>query len=112
VTCWGTGSPKREFLHCDEVADACVFLMEREDATGHINVGTGTSVTIRELAETIQRVVGHRGDIRWDTCMPDGFPEKTMDVGKLTALGWRSTMPLEAGLRDAYAWFKANVVGV
>jgi GDP-L-fucose synthase len=109
VTCWGTGSPRREFLHADEVADACLFLMRQEAVAGHINVGTGTSVTIRELAETIQRVVGHTGEIHWDTTMPDGFPEKTMDVRKLNALGWRSQMALEDGLRDAYAWFRANV---
>lgn len=110
VTCWGTGSPKREFLHSSEVADACLFLLQADGVAGHINVGTGSSVTIKHLAETIQRVVGHTGEILWDTSMPDGFPEKTMDVSKLNALGWRSKMPLEEGLKDAYEWFKANVV--
>jgi GDP-L-fucose synthase len=110
VTCWGTGSPKREFLHSSEVADACLFLLQAEGVHGHINVGTGASVTIKHLAESIQRVVGHTGEIQWDTSMPDGFPEKTMDVSKLNALGWKSKMPLEAGLKDAYEWFKANVV--
>lgn len=110
VTCWGTGSPKREFLHSSEVADACLFLLNADSVSGHVNVGTGSSVTIKHLAETIQRVVGHKGEIRWDTSMPDGFPEKTMDVSKLNALGWKSKMPLEAGLQDAYEWFKANVV--
>ena len=109
VTCWGTGSPRREFLHSDEVADACLFLLGREDVAGHINVGTGRSVTIRELAETIQRVVGHTGEVRWDSSMPDGFPEKTMDVSRLNALGWKSRMSLEVGLRDAYSWFLENV---
>ncbi len=109
VTCWGTGSPKREFLHSSEVADACVFLLESDRVNGHINVGTGSSITIKQLAETIQRVVGHSGEIRWDRSKPDGFPEKTMDVSKLNALGWRAKMPLEDGLRDAYEWFKANV---
>ena len=111
VTCWGTGSPRREFLCSDEVADACIFLLSSEEAKGHINVGTGSSVTIKHLAEAIQRVVGHKGDISWDTSMPDGFPEKTMDVSKLNAMGWKAMVPLEVGLRDAYEWFKANVAG-
>jgi GDP-L-fucose synthase len=111
VTCWGTGTPRREFLHSSEVADACLFLLAEGRASGHINVGTGRSVTIKELAdaETIQRIVGHTGEIMWDTSMPDGFPEKTMDVSKLHALGWSSKMPLEAGLRDSYEWFKSHV---
>lgn len=110
VTCWGTGSPKREFLHSDEVADACLFLLGQDRVEGHVNVGTGTSVTIKELAETIQRVVGHRGKIEWDTSRPDGFPEKTMDVSKINALGWRSQMRLGAGLEGAYEWFLRNAV--
>ena len=110
VTCWGTGSPKREFLHSDEVADACLFLLGRDRVEGHVNVGTGTSVTIKELAETIQRVVGHKGKIEWDTTRPDGFPEKTMDVSKINTLGWRSQMRLESGLESAYEWFLENVV--
>ncbi len=112
VTCWGTGSPRREFLHSDEVADACLFLLAQDRVQGHVNVGTGTSVTIKSLAETIQRVVGHSGEILWDKSMPDGFPEKTMDVAKINAMGWRSTRSLEDGLRDAYSWFKSNVVQV
>ncbi len=112
VTCWGSGTPRREFLHSSEVADACLFLLGEEGATGHINVGTGSSVTIKELAQTIQTVVGHTGEIKWDTSMPDGFPEKTMDVSKLNTLGWKAKMPLEEGLRDAYEWFKANVAHV
>ncbi len=110
VVCWGTGSPKREFLHCDDVADACVFLMEHDgEVPTMVNVGTGTSVTIKSLAETIQKVVGHTGPIEWDTSMPDGFPEKTMDVSRLHGLGWRHRLSLEEGLKDAYGWFQANV---
>jgi len=109
VTCWGTGNPRREFLYSDDVADALVFLMEQESVTGHINIGTGTSVSIRELAETVQRAVGHTGEIVWDTSMPDGFPEKTMDVNKLYNLGWRPKLPLEAGVQQAYAWFRDQV---
>ncbi len=110
VVCWGTGTPKREFLHCDELADACVFLLEQEKVEGHINVGTGKSVAIKDLAETIQRVVGHSGKISWDTSMPDGFPEKTMDVSKINEMGWHAKQPLEDGLRDAYEWFQANAL--
>ena len=109
VTCWGTGSPKREFLHSEEVADACHFLMTQDNVEGIVNIGTGTSITIKELAEMIQRVTGHAGKIEWDTSMPDGFPEKTMDVGKLNAMGWQAKKPLEDGLRETYDWCKANV---
>lgn len=110
VTCWGTGSPRREFLHSDDIGDACTFLLEQESLPHQmVNVGTGFSVTIKELSETIQRVVGHQGDINWDTTKPDGFPEKTMDVSRLHGLGWKHKISLEDGLRDAYQWFVANV---
>ncbi len=108
VTCWGSGNPRREFLHADDIADACVFLMEQPSVKGHVNVGTGKSVSIRELAETIQKIVGHKGEIVWDTSMPDGFPEKTMDVEKLHGLGWRHKISLEDGIRSAYQWFLDN----
>jgi len=110
VTCWGTGSPRREFLHSTDVARACVFLLGHPEIEGHIHIGTGTSVSIRELAETIQRITGHRGEIVWDTSMPDGFPEKTMDVSRLFAMGWRPAFSLEDGIRSAYDWFKVNIV--
>lgn len=105
VVCWGTGSPRREFLHSDDVADGLLFLMRQPRVEGHINLGTGSSVTIRELAETVQRVVGHRGPIDWDSSKPDGFPEKTMDVSRLFAMGWRPRIPLEDGIRMAYEWY-------
>jgi len=108
---WGSGTPKREFLHSDDVADALHFLIEHPEAKGLINVGTGTSVTIRQLAETIGAVVGHRGPIEWDTSMPDGFPEKTMDVTKLHDLGWRHRIELDEGIRLAYHWYLENVAG-
>lgn len=108
VTCWGTGTPRREFLHSDDIADACVFLLEQERVSGHVNVGTGSSVSIRELAETIQRIVGHQGEIEWDTSMPDGFPEKTMDVKRLFGMGWRPKVSLEQGIQSAYNWFLEN----
>ncbi len=105
VVCWGTGSPRREFLHSDDVADGLLFLMRQPRVENHINLGTGSSVTIRELAETVQRVVGHRGPIEWDASKPDGFPEKTMDVSRLFAMGWRPRIPLEDGIRMAYEWY-------
>ena len=88
VTCWGTGSPKREFLYSDDLADAIVFLMNHDNVPDMVNVGIGFSITIKELAETVQRVVGHTGAIQWDTSKPDGFPEKTNDVTRLHELGW------------------------
>lgn len=109
VTCWGTGVPKREFLHSDDVADACLFLLRQERVSGHVNVGTGEPLAIRDLAETIQRVVGHKGEILWDHSRPDGFQEKTMDVSRLNAMGWKPNVPIEEGLRGAYEWFKANM---
>ena len=109
VTCWGTGAPKREFLHTDELADACLFMLGHERVKGHVNVGTGSSITISELASMVQRVTGHTGEIGWDTSKPDGFPEKTMDVSRLSGMGWQGKRQLEDGLRDAYGWFKANV---
>lgn len=111
VTVWGSGKPKREFLHSDDVADALLFLIEHPEASGLINVGTGTSVTIRHLAETIQSVVGHTGPIEWDSSMPDGFPEKTMDVTKLHGLGWRHRIELDKGIQLAYDWYREHVAG-
>ncbi len=110
VEVWGSGKPRREFLHSDDVSDALVFLLKHPDVTGMVNVGTGTSVSIKELAETVQRVVGHRGEMAWDASMPDGFPEKTMDVTRLHDLGWRHTIELEDGIRSAYEWFRDHAV--
>lgn len=109
VECWGTGRPKREFLHSDDVADALVYMLEQDMPFGHLNIGTGSSVTIRELAETVQSVVGHKGPIEWNTSMPDGFPEKTMNVTKLFSLGWRPTISLEDGLRRTYEEYKQTL---
>ncbi len=111
VVCWGTGTPKREFLHSDDVADACLFLLSQHKVSGHINVGTGKSITIKTLAETIQSVVGHKGLIEWDHLKPDGFPEKTMDVSKIRAMGWQAKISLSDGLKDEYEWFKKNISG-
>ena len=105
VTCWGTGAPLREFLFADDLARACVFLMESYSDEQFINIGCGSDLTIRELADTIQRVVGFQGQIIWDNSKPDGTPRKLMDSSRLFALGWRPQVDLEAGIRLAYEDF-------
>ncbi|CAA7613531.1 bifunctional GDP-fucose synthetase: GDP-4-dehydro-6-deoxy-D-mannose epimerase and GDP-4-dehydro-6-L-deoxygalactose reductase [Candidatus Terasakiella magnetica] len=105
---WGTGTPLREFLHVGDLADALVFLLKHYSDAPHINVGTGTEHTIRQLAETIGKVVGFTGEFRFDTSKPDGSPRKLMDNSRLHALGWRAHTSLEEGLREAYAWYLAN----
>jgi GDP-L-fucose synthase len=121
VVIWGSGMPMREFLHVDDMAAASVHVMELPDETyrahtrpmlSHINVGTGVDCTIRELAETVARVTGFTGRLVWDATKPDGAPRKLMDVSRLVSLGWHSSITLEAGLRDAYAWFLANAARV
>lgn len=108
VEVWGTGSPRREFLHVDDMADACLFLMDHFDAKPDDyfrNVGTGTDLTIRELAELTRDVVGYQGSITWNSTMPDGTPRKLLDVSGLEALGWRASISLPDGLRSTYEWF-------
>ena len=105
VTCWGSGTPLREFLHVDDLAAASLFVLEHYDSVTTINVGTGSDVTIKELAELVASVVGYTGEILWDTSKPDGTPRKLLDVSRLTELGWSASIPLEEGLRSTYAWF-------
>ncbi len=105
VVVWGTGAPRREFLHVDDLADAALFLMEHYDGEEIINVGVGEDLTIRELAELIKEVVGYRGDIVFDTSKPDGTPRKLLDVSRLHQLGWRAKIPLREGLAQTYAWY-------
>jgi GDP-L-fucose synthase len=105
VTCWGTGQPFREFLYADDLARACVFLMEKHSDEQFINIGYGTDVTIRELAETVRRVIGFRGEIVWDTSKPDGTPRKLLDSSRLFAMGWRPQVDLETGIRRVYESF-------
>ena len=105
VEVWGTGSPRREFLYVDDLADACVFLMEEYNGNDVINIGTGEDITIRELAELIKRIVGYNGEIKFDTSKPDGTPRKLLDVSKLRKLGWRHKVSLEEGIYRTYKWF-------
>ncbi len=117
VTAWGTGSPFREFLHVNDMAAASIFVMNldksiyaanTEPMLSHINVGTGQDCTIKQLTETVAKVVGFKGEIVWDTTKPDGAPRKLMQVDRLKKLGWHSTISLDDGLRDAYNWFLEN----
>jgi len=107
---WGTGSPRREFLHVDDCADALVTLMQGYSAEGHVNVGTGKDVTILELAQAVCRVVGFEGEIVYDTSKPDGTPRKLLDVSRLSALGWSAGISLRDGLASTYEWFLARDV--
>jgi len=107
---WGSGTPRREFLFADDLADALVFLMKHYSGEEHVNVGVGEDVTIRELAELIIRVVGIRAPLRFDASMPDGTPRKLLDSSRLFGLGWRPTISLEEGLRKTYAWYCDHVV--
>ncbi|EHM09304.1 nucleoside-diphosphate-sugar epimerase [Thermanaerovibrio velox DSM 12556] len=109
VVLWGTGNPRREFLHVDDLAGACVFLMERYEAPETVNVGSGEDIPISELAEMVKRVVGFRGAIWWDTSKPDGTPRKLLDVSKIRSMGWEPSIKLEDGLRDTYSWFLENI---
>jgi len=117
VVIWGTGKPKREFLHVDDMAAGCIYVMALDDQLyktntkpmlSHINLGSGVDCSIQELAETIARVTGFEGLLRFDTSKPDGTPRKLMDVSRLNSLGWKSIVTLEQGLRDTYSWYLAN----
>ena len=108
VTCWGTGSPRREFLHVDDLAEACLFLMKEYDGKAFVNVGTGSDLPIKELAELISRIVGYEGDIVWDTDKPDGTPRKLMNCDRIHALGWTHRIGLEEGLLAVYEEYRRN----
>jgi len=106
---WGTGTPRREFLHVDDLADACIHLIQTYDGEDHVNVGTGSDVSIRELAEMVCQAVGYQGEIVFDTSKPDGTPRKLMDVERLRALGWQASTPLQSGLDAVYGWFLEKI---
>lgn len=110
VVVWGTGSPLREFLHVDDLADAILFLMDRYSGAEHVNVGSGKEVTIKELAELVAEVVGFKGELVWDSTKPDGTPRKLMDSSKLATMGWEPRIPLKEGLAETYSWYLDNVV--
>jgi len=109
VTLWGSGTPMREFLYVDDMAEAVVFALENQLSSNLYNIGTGKDVTIEELAETIQRVIGHQGQIIWDASKPDGTPRKLMDVSKMKAMGWQYSTELEDGVKNTYQWFLENI---
>ena len=111
VVCWGHGLVKREFLHVDDLADACYTCMQKYEEDEHINVGTGVDVTIKELAETVSDVVGYEGKIEWDTSKPSGTPRKVMNVDKMKALGWEPKHSLREGIESTYKWYLENVSG-
>ena len=110
VHLWGTGKPMREFLHADDLADACFYLMQNYAGETLVNIGTGVDVTIKELAETIQETIQFQGKIHWNTDKPDGTPRKLMDVSKLHSLGWKHSIDLKEGIKMVYENFKNNAV--
>jgi GDP-L-fucose synthase len=107
---WGTGKPRREFLHVDDLASACLLLLDKYDSPEIINIGCGEDISIRELAELICEIVGFEGELAWDTTEPDGTPRKLLDVTKLRALGWQPTISLREGIARTYEWFRAHCV--
>lgn len=108
VELWGTGTPLREFLYVDDMADACIFLLENYSGERHVNIGTGEEISIKELAEAVKEAVGYSGEIRWNADMPDGTPRKLTDVSQIHALGWRHRVELREGITLAYHWFKEH----
>ncbi|WP_247042166.1 GDP-L-fucose synthase family protein [Arthrobacter rhizosphaerae] len=112
VTNWGSGSPRREFLHVDDMASACLHLLENYDGPSQVNVGTGTDVTIRELASIVADAVGYTGQIEWDATKPDGTPRKLLDVSKLAQSGWAASTGLKEGIDSTVAWYRANLLQV
>ena len=108
VTLWGSGEPKREFLHSDDLGRACLFLLENYDGDLAINVGVGEDQSIKSLAELVQEVVGFEGSIQWDTSKPDGTPRKLLDVSRINKLGWRSTTDLRSGIAETYKWYEST----
>jgi GDP-L-fucose synthase len=108
VEIWGTGLPRREFLHVDDLADAAVFLMQQYDESEIVNVGVGEDVSIRALAELVGQITGFNGELRFDTSKPDGTPRKLLDVGRLSSLGWTARIGLQEGVKSTYQWFLEN----
>jgi GDP-L-fucose synthase len=105
VTIWGTGQPRREFLHVDDLADACVFLMKNHDGSEIINVGAGKDITIRDLADLVRDIVGFKGPVQYDASKPDGTPRKLLDVSRLSSMGWQPRISLREGIEMTYRWY-------
>lgn len=112
ITLWGSGSPKREFLHVDDLADAVIFLMNNYDGAGILNIGTGEDLSIKELAETISEIIGFKGEIIWDTSKPDGTPRKLLDVSLINQIGWKHKIDFKEGIKNTYQWFLDNLEGI
>lgn len=112
VTVWGSGTPRREFLHVDDLADACVFLMREHEGSEIVNVGVGEDVSIGQLAELVRDVTGYTGEIVFDTTKPDGTPRKLLDVGRLARMGWKASIPLEEGVRSTYEWYTGQMAAM
>jgi GDP-L-fucose synthase len=108
VTVWGTGTPRREFLHVDDLADAVLYLLQTYDAEPMVNVGWGEDVSIRDLAELVMSAVGYRADVKFDPTKPDGTPRKLLDVSRLKGLGWQPKISLSQGIQSTYAWFRQH----
>jgi GDP-L-fucose synthase len=111
ITLWGTGKPRREFLHVDDLADACCFVMDGYDGEGFLNVGTGADLTIREAAQLVAEIVGYEGEFEFDATRPDGMPRKLLDVSRLEALGWQARIGLREGVADTYRWYRERLGG-
>ena len=109
VTNWGSGTPRREFLHVDDMAAAIVHLLDNYDGPSQVNVGTGEDTTIRELAELVAEAVGYEGEIRWDTSKPDGTPQKLLDVSMLKGSGWEPAVDLKSGIAATVAWYREHI---
>jgi GDP-L-fucose synthase len=109
IVVWGSGTPRREFLHVDDLASACLFLLQNYGSPEIINIGSGQDLTIRELAELICEVVGFKGELTWDASKPDGTPRKLLDISKIESLGWKPTISLREGIARTYEWFKAQI---
>lgn len=112
VTNWGSGSPKREFLHVDDMAAACLHLLENYDGPTQVNVGTGLDLSIRELASIVANAVGYEGRVEWDTSKPDGTPQKLLDVSKLADAGWTASIGIEEGIRSTVEWYRSNITHI
>ena len=110
VTLWGTGSPRREFLHSNDLAKACLFLLEKYDDDAPLNIGVGEDITIRSLAELIKKIVGFEGELGWDASKPDGTPRKLLDVSRINELGWCATIALEQGASESYHWYLDSIL--